>query len=458
MRAVDRWSRSSLGRPRVLGGFAVAVTGSAALTALLLPLERGPGPAVESMLFLTVVVGSALVGGLGPAMVGSVIATFCLNYFFTPPVRTLTIASPDNVVLLVIFLLVSVAVSMVVDSAARRRAEAAAARDEADTLTLLNRVVLEGESDIPRLLELVRDTFAAEAVDLVPTAEAPHRGAGDSVAVGQRGWALVLRHHALDPAERRILSAFATHLGVILDREELLRQRLAARELEEGNRARTALLAAVSHDLRTPLAGIKASVGALQLGGDELAAEERAELVDAIDESSDTLSRIVSDLLDMSRLTARAVVPILRAVPLADIVDRALLVVPRPAAVRVEGALAVASVDDGLLERVLANLLTNAVQHSRAVEVTCLETVDGRVLLRVIDHGPGAADELKEKMFEPFQRVGRLPRAGGVGLGLAVARGLVEVQGGQLTVEDTPGGGLTVVVDLEGVADADPGR
>lgn len=106
----------------------------------------------------------------------------------------------------------------------------------------------------------------------------------------------------------------------------------------------------------------------------------------------------------------------------------------------------------------LANLLTNAVQHSRVVEVTGLETVDHRVLLRVIDHGPGVPDELKERMFEPFERVGRSPKAGGVGLGLAVAKGLVDVQDGVLTVEDTAGGGLTVVLDLEGVRDADPRR
>lgn len=457
--AVVGWrGRTSLGRSRMAGGLVLAVLGSALLTMILVPIDHGPDPTVEVMLFLTVVVGAALVGGLWPALTGAVVATFCLNFYFTPPLHTLVIASPANAVLLALFLVVAVAVSSVVDSAARRGAEASAARDEATTLTMLNRVVLEGESDIPRLLELVRDRFAADAVDLVPVADIPRLEAGDSVAAGTRGWALVLRNHALDPAERRILTAFATHLGVILDREELIRQRVAARELEEGNRARTALLAAVSHDLRTPLAGIKASVGTLQLGGDDLAADERADLIDGIEESADTLGRIIADLLDMSRLSARAVVPILREVSLGDVVARALSVVPRPGAVHVEGRLPRALVDEGLVERVLANLLTNAVQHSRVVEVTGLETVDRRVLLRVIDHGPGVPDDLKERMFEPFERVGRSPKAGGVGLGLAVAKGLVDVQDGVLTVEDTAGGGLTVVLDLEGVRDADPRR
>jgi two-component system sensor histidine kinase KdpD len=457
--AVVRWgNRASLGRARTWGGVALAVGGSALLTSALVPIDHGPNPTVEVMLFLTVVVGAALLGGLWPALLGAVVATFCLNYYFTPPLHTLVIASPDNAILLGLFLVVAVAVSSVVDSAARRGAEATAARDEADTLTMLNRVVLEGESDIPRLLDLVGERFAADAVDLVPVADLPRIAAGDSIAAGTRGWALVLRNHALDAAERRILTAFATHLGVILDREELIRQRIAARELTEGNQARTALLAAVSHDLRTPLAAVKASVGTLQLGGEALAADERADLLDDIEESADTLSRIVADLLDMSRLTARAVEPILSEVDLGDVVTRALGVVPRPGAVHVEGRLPRATVDQGLVERVLANLLTNAVQHSRVVEVTGLETVDERVLLRVIDHGPGVPDELKERMFEPFERVGRLPKAGGVGLGLAVAKGLVEVQDGVLTVEDTPGGGLTVVLDLQGVPRADPRR
>ncbi|MFN8196634.1 MAG: DUF4118 domain-containing protein [Nocardioidaceae bacterium] len=451
-------SRPRLSRRRTVLGWLVALGGCAALTGLLIPVQEGPDPTVETMLFLTVTVGSALIGGLPPALVASLVATLSLNYFFTPPLHTLTIAESENALLLGLFVVVSVAVSSVVASAVQRRDEAAAARDEAATLTMLNRVVLEGESDIGQLLELVRETFHAQSVDLVTDAEVGDPAPADSVARGSRGRALVLRDRHLEPAERRILSAFATHLGVILDRDELLRQRVAARELEEGNRARTALLAAVSHDLRTPLAGIKASVGALLLGGEGLSPEDRGELVEAIDESSDTLSRIVADLLDMSRLTARAVEPLLRATPLDEVVTRALVVVPRPRAVRVSGDLPVAMVDEGLLERVLANLLTNAVQHSRSVEVSGMAISGGRVIVHVVDHGPGVPDALKQAMFEPFERVGERPRTGGVGLGLAVARGLTELQGGTLDVRDTAGGGLTVVLELEGAPDADPDR
>ncbi len=186
--AVVRWgNRASLGRARTWGGVALAVGGSALLTSALVPIDHGPNPTVEVMLFLTVVVGAALLGGLWPALLGAVVATFCLNYYFTPPLHTLVIASPDNAILLGLFLVVAVAVSSVVDSAARRGAEATAARDEADTLTMLNRVVLEGESDIPRLLDLVGERFAADAVDLVPVADLPRIAAGDSIAAGTRG-------------------------------------------------------------------------------------------------------------------------------------------------------------------------------------------------------------------------------------------------------------------------------
>ena len=259
---------------------------------------------------------------------------------------------------------------------------------------------------------------------------------------------LVLRGRVLDAGDRRVLVAFASHLGVLREREELARQTEAARELEAGNRTRTALLAAVSHDLRTPLAGIRSAAETLRAHADDLDPVDRDGLLDAVVQSTARLTTMVSDLLDMSRLQTGAVQPALVEVSLHEVVDRACRHLDGGERVKV-GNLPAALVDPGLLERVLANLLANALRHSDVVTVTG-EEAGRRVTLRVADQGPGVPVADRTRMFEPFQRLGDTPAGDGVGLGLAVARGLTEAQGGSLIVEDAPGGGLVMVLDLAG--------
>lgn len=453
---------TTLGRSRLAAGWVLALAGVPLLTAGLVPFREGPAPTLEAMLYLALAVACALVGGRTPALVASLLGTLCMNYFFTAPLHTLVIANVENVVTLALFVIVSVAVSSVVDSAARRRVEALSARNEANTLAMLNRKVLGGEYDVPQLLELVRDTFGARAAELLPADRAGDLGEGDSVAPDNRSRLLVLRGRSTSPQEQRILAAFATHLGVLEERAELARQTAAARALEAGNRTRTALLAAVSHDLRTPLAGIKAASGTLRLadaapGSAVLSDQDRADLLSTIEESADSLTAIVADLLDMTRLQTGAVEPTLRAAPLAAVVESALGGVADGNTVQVASRLPAALVDASLLERVVANLATNALRHADRVEIVG-ESRRGRTLLKVVDHGPGVSDAEKELMFEPFHRLGDTRRGSGVGLGLTVARGLTEAQGGLLTMQDTPGGGLTAVVDLPGVPDAAAGR
>ena len=436
----------SLDRRRVLGGWLLAVPGTAVLTAALVPLHRGQAPTFEAMLFLALAVSAALVGGRWPAVGASLLGTLSLNFFFTDPVHTLAVDDGLNVLTLGLFLVVSLAVASVVDSAARRRHQATAARAEANTLGMLNRTVLRGEYDVPRLLELVRETFGAESAELVPPDHPVPPG--DSVAPATKHALLVLHGASLGPADQRILAAFAGHVGVLREREELARQTAAARELEAGNRTRTALLAAVSHDLRTPLAGVQAAAETLRLHDERLAPEDRADLLLAIEESTARLTTIVSDLLDMSRLQTGAVQPVLSDVPLDEVVRAALVGLPDDGRVRTTGSLPMASADAGLLERVLANLLGNALRHTDGAVELAGSTVGHRVRLCVADHGRGVPPELRHRMFEPFQRLGDTASGDGVGLGLAVARGLAEAQGGSLLATETPGGGLTMVVEL----------
>jgi two-component system sensor histidine kinase KdpD len=416
--------------------------GLPALTVLLIVVNAEV--ALATMLYLSLTVLVAIVGGRWPGLVAAVAAALLLNSFVIPPVHTLDIASGSDLWALLVFAVTAVAVATVVDAAARRREQALRADQEAATLAMLNRRVLGGEYGVPRLLELAGETFGASAADLLTNEPVPTPNSA-SLPAGAGGW-LVLRDVHLGEREQSIAAAFASHMGVLRERELLVQQSMAAQQLEAGNRTRTALLAAVSHDLRTPLAGLRSATETLQTHHQHLKPAERHELLDAMGTSIARLTTMVSDLLDMSRLQTGAVLPIAQEVPLGEVLGRALAGLEGAERVR-SGVLPTASVDPGLLERVLANLVTNALRYSEAVEIEAM-TRGPRVELRVVDHGTGVDPELRARIFEPLQQHGDVGT--GVGLGLAVARGLTEAQGGTLNAFDTPGGGLTMVLDLPG--------
>jgi two-component system sensor histidine kinase KdpD len=462
-------ANQALSRPRRLAGWVLAITTPLLLTAVLRPLDGSPTPASEGLAFIVVTVVSALVGGLWPALTAGLLSGLLLNFFFTPPLHTLTIASAEDVSTLLLFLLVAVLVASVVGTAARRSEQAGQARREADTLSMLNQTLLRGDHDIAALLGLVCDTFAVRSAALLHRPETagserwqvlassgpePPRTPeeADATAEASTSTRLVLRGRALPAQDMRVLNAFATHLAVVADRERLASQTAAAQRLAEGNRMRTALLAAVSHDLRTPLAGIKAAVSTLRTAEVNWSAEDQAELLAAIESSTDKLSTIIANLLDMSRLQTGAVHLVTQEVGLDDVVSRALRTLPATERVDLDIApdLPPVCVDSGLLERVAANLVENALRYSppdTRVLVNA-EVAGTRVRLRVVDHGPGVPEPSKDRLFQPFQRLGDAPAGEGVGLGLAVAAGLARALGGELTAHDTPGGGLTMVVDL----------
>lgn len=441
----------SLPLGRVVVGYVLATVGGLLLTLALVPLRRSDDPSYEAMLFLGLAVATALVGGRGPALTASLAGVLLLNYFFTAPFHTLTIASGWNVLTLAVYVVISVAVSAVVDSAARRRHQAAVAGDEAASLARLNRTVLGGEYDVDDLLRLVRETFGATRVQLLDAEQMDEQRHDRTVVPAGRRHALVVEGRVLGDADWRILQAFASHLGVLREREEAARQTAAARELEAANRTRTALLAAVSHDLRTPLAGLRAATETLQSGGVTLSETDRAALLEAIAESTGRLTTIVVDLLDMSRLQTGAVQAMTQPTNLDDVVARALIALPGAERIDVADDLPTVLADEVLLERVMANLLANAVRYGTHVRVSATQA-PGEVSLHVADDGPGVEVGDRARMFEPFQRLGDTPQGEGVGLGLAVARGLTEAQGGTLTVSDTPGGGLTMTISLRAEA------
>ncbi|MGW2935684.1 ATP-binding protein [Streptomyces sp. NPDC001156] len=457
-----------LGRTRILAGWLVGVVGPVVLALLLIAVHLGL--ANDMLLFLALTVAAALLGGLFPALASAALGSLLLNYYYTPPLHRLTIADPRNIVAIVIFVGVAVSVASVVDLAARRTHQAARLRAESEILSLLAGSVLRGETSLDEILERVRETFGMESAavlertsELDPWTCAGSVGQGAptgrpedadvDVPVGDN-MALVLSGRVLPASDRRVLAAFAAQATVALDRQRLRQEAEQARALAEGNRIRTALLAAVSHDLRTPLAGIKASVTSLRSDDVEWSDEDRAELLAAIEEGADRLDHLVGNLLDMSRLQTGTVTPLIREVDLDEVVPMALGGVPEDSVeLDIPETLPMVEVDAGLLERTVANLVENAVKYGplgTPVVVSASALAD-RVEVRVVDRGPGVPDEAKERIFEPFQRYGDAPRGAGVGLGLAVARGFAEAMGGTLTAEDTPGGGLTMVLTLRAV-------
>ncbi|MEU4933139.1 ATP-binding protein, partial [Streptomyces yokosukanensis] len=458
-----------LGRARIIWGWAVGLAGPAVLAVLLNTIDLGL--ANDMLLFLAVTVAAALLGGLLPALASAAFGSLLLNYFYTPPLHRLTIADPKNIVAIAIFVGVAVSVASVVDTAARRTHQAARLRAESEILSFLAGNVLRGETSLEELLERVRETFAMEsaallerASDVEPWTCAGRAGFGRplerpedadvDMPVGD-DMALALTGRVLPAEDRRVLAAFAAQAAVALDRRRLQEEADQARTLAEGNRIRTALLAAVSHDLRTPLAGIKAAVSSLRSDDVAWSEEDRAELLEGIEEGADRLDHLVGNLLDMSRLQTGTVTPLIREIDVDEVVPMALGGVPEDSVeLDVPETLPMVEVDPGLLERSVANLVENAVKYSprgRTVLVSA-STMADRVEVRVVDRGPGVPDEAKDRIFEPFQRYGDAPRGAGVGLGLAVARGFAEAMGGTLNAEDTPGGGLTMVLSLRAAA------
>ncbi len=459
-------ARGRLGRMRRIWGWLLGLVLPPLLIATLhlpmTPLDR----TTEFLVFLLSTVVVAIVGGLWPALICAVLGSLLLNLLLTHPVYRLTIDRVDNLLVLAVFVLVGVLVAIVVGLANRRSIQAARARAEASALSLLAGSVLSGNEPLPALLQRIRENFGQRSVALIEQQEdagwrlVDHVGPSpchspedaDALVSVSDALALALRGRMLPASDRRVLSVFATHIGIAVERQRLTLDAAEARRQVAGNKIRTALLAAVSHDLRTPLTSIKASVSSLRATDIKLDEHDRNELLANVEDSTDRLNALVDNLLDMSRLQTDTVRPNVRRVGLEEVVPATLIGTQESnVTVDVPDDLPRVLVDTGLLERAVANVVQNAIRHNREAmgPVRVAASALGlTVELRVADHGPGASDESKDRMFDAFQRLGDAPRGTGIGLGLAVARGFTEAMDGMLVAEDTPGGGLTMVFTL----------
>ncbi|WP_051859134.1 sensor histidine kinase [Streptomyces xanthophaeus] len=469
--------RRTLPTSRLIAGPVAALLLPLLLTVTLDRMRGTLNLTSEALLFLVAVVGVACIGGVISALIAALTAALLLNYWFMAPVGEFTMNDPDSVLALVVFAVVAATVAAAADRSLRLSRRAARATAEAETMSSLAGSIVRGDQTIPALLERTRETFGMDTVELAP--EAPGTGAGKDSGLRARGEAdpalavaagpeafLVLRGRTLPSSEHRVLAAFAAHVGAAVERARLAEAAAEVEPIKAADRLRTALLRAVSHDLRTPLAGALASVSSLRNQDVEFSAEDRAELLASAEVSLNRLNRLVENLLDLSRLQAGALTLDLRATTLEEVLPAALdsldLTPGSGPAVDVQNLESVPALhaDPPLLERVLANLVGNAVRHApsdRPVLVTA-SALAGRVDIRIADRGPGIATDNRERAFEPFQRLGDRDNTAGLGLGLALARGLTEAMDGTLTPEDTPGGGLTMVLSLPVATEVTAGR
>ena len=447
----------SLSTRRRIAGFAVlAVLGP--LLTLLLVSSRSPEALTTDVLayeLLAVVV--ALVGGAFSSLIAALASGFALDYFFTKPFYTVTVNEPLHLVALLLYLLTAALVSVVVDRAARKTRVARRAAAESGLLQSVAGLVLRGEDAVESLLSRATEAFGLSGARLMTDGKvvANWGTTSDQVTEHRIDDHTVVEFHGPEPdaSERRLMSVIAAQLGTALEQRQLEETAKAVEPLAATDRVRTALLSAVGHDLRRPLAAATAAVSGLRSEWSKLSDQDRADLLETADEALSQLANLVTDLLDVSRLQSGVLGVSVMPVDPAEVIMPALDELSLgPADVEIDLGSDVPEMvaDPALLQRVVVNLLSNALRYEPAGSRVRLaeSSFANQVEIRVIDHGPGIPEDRRDDVMVPFQRLGDTDSSVGLGLGLALSKGFVEGMDGTLALEDTPGGGLTMVISL----------
>jgi two-component system sensor histidine kinase KdpD len=441
-----RWQRAVLG--------VAASAASVAVVSGAIELLKGHIPVLSlAVLYLLAVLPVAVFLGLPYGIVVAVASMLAFNFLFLSPLYTFTLADSRNWFALLVFPITAVVVSQLATRSRRQARESALLAQVASSL--LERP--EVSSELERIGSEVALALGIEQARIVLDAAPAGEQEGEAyplsargrrvgtIVVGQaRGWGAAAR--------RRVLPGLASLLGMAIDRERLAQEALEAETLRRSDAVKTAILRAVSHDLRTPLMAILTSASALVRPDFTLTEDERRELLETVLEEARRLDRLVANLLDLSRLQAGAAQPQLELVSVDDLVVEALDGLGDDAA-RVEVSLPddppAVRVDGQQVQRALANLLENALKYSSSAEPVQVRvaSTSSEVLLRVIDRGPGVVAGDFERIFAPFQR-GSVPSGRGAGLGLAIAQGFAEANGGRVRVESHEGQGATFVLAL----------
>ena len=461
----SRWQKlgHEVSRGRMTFGLSFGLSALVALTVILANNRSALSVATSLVLYLLIVVLSAAVGGFIPGITLALVSPLVVNWYLIPPYHTLRINNGENILELAVFVTVASIVASFVSVAARRTSEAQQAWREASTLFAL---VESGNFDpVDRILDLLRTSFGVAGAAIVRGEVGEQSivaSSGDvtSTTVTDASFVvevddeskLAVFGKTLGAEEHRILHVFVSQLGRALEQRRLHEVAIEAETLSRADELKTAILRAVSHDLRSPLASIKASVSSLRQDDVEWSTEMTQDFLESIESESDRLTSIVTNLLDLSRLEAGVMQPALRPVALEEVIP-AIVTANRTQRGRLRvdmhGEVEEVLSDPSLVDRILANLVDNALKWSDESDVAVRVHQSGNyVQVHVVDHGPGIPQALKQRVREPFHRVDDKVQSGGLGLGLAIADRLAESIGGRLELRDTPGGGLTAVVFL----------
>jgi two-component system sensor histidine kinase KdpD len=409
------------------------------------------------VLYVFAILPIAVVYGLGLALIVSIASMLAFNWFHLPPVHTFTLADSSNWFALAVYLATAVVVSELA-ARARRRAAAAEQRErESALLAELATDLLSGRDLEEEIGEIgsrtagVLGTASAE-IELGEAHRPPARSSPFPLGVDGRTVGTLYTPEGSDPnvtVQHRFLPALAALLAVAVDRSRLEREALEAEDLRRSDLVKTALLRAVSHDLRSPLTGISTAIGALRNRTLQLSNADRDELLETIELDADRLSRLVGDLLDLSRLEAGGAAPESELWSLDDLAREAVESLGARARVDVVGEAPLVNVDGVQVQRVLANLIENALRFSPpdAHVVVRITATRKEAIVRVVDQGPGVPASELERVFEPFyRRTG--DASSGAGLGLAIARGFAAANDGRVWAESRPEQGATFALAL----------
>jgi two-component system, OmpR family, sensor histidine kinase KdpD len=492
---------------RIWYGIAAMLASLGILLAVLLPFRSHLSPAIPALVFVLPALVGVVIGGFVPGALGAVAGFLAFDWFFLPPYDTLTVRSPQNWIALVVYAAVVLIVAQVVAQLRHARESALRRTEEAGRLYELSQALI-GDLSLPQLLTHIVDgvqgAFAprwtalvlppsaggeptpGERLEVAATAgqalsdeevASLTSGGGEARSIGLVGGSgpqqasvalvvdnrpvgmLVLQDVELEAEDRNLLGTFANQAALAVDRSRLREQALRARLLEEIDHWRRALMGAASHDLRTPLASMKTAVSNLRQADARLTAEDRAELLELIEQQSDRLARLVTNLLDMTRIEAGALELRPSAMPLEELLEEALgslggIVPAGRVEVDAPTDLPLLVVDHVLMSQVLANLLDNAARvspadSSIAVSARPASSSGSQLEIGVSDDGPGIAPAERERVFEMFSQNGGGGRAG---LGLAIAKAFVEAHGGRIWVDPAPQRGTRVVFTVPGDA------
>lgn len=449
--------RGALTARRRLLGFALALVGGPLLSLLLVALRSADSLTADVLAYQLLVVVVALVGGALPALFAAVLSGLTLDFLFVAPIYQVTIARPVHLVALLLYVANALLVSVVVDQAARRTRAARRSAAESELLAGIAGGVIRGQDAIQSLVGRTREAFRLAGARLsgeggTLAEDGRTDGASVDVPVGERA---TLELFGPEPSadDRRVLAVVVAQIDAALEQAALRARANKLQPLEETDRVRSALLAAVGHDLRRPLAVATAAVTGLRSPETRLSEPDRAELLGSAERALGDLDALITNLLDASRVQAGALAVSLRPVDVEDLLPgvlEELRLAPGDVELAVPPDLPLITADAILLQRAIVNVVANALRFAPlGVPPRISASAFGdRVEIRIADRGPGVPAERRPRLFQAFQRSGDTDNTAGIGLGLALSQGFVQGMGGTLEAEDTPGGGLTMVITL----------